>query len=361
MSDMDISSIRIEGRHRKDMGDIKALAASIAEVGLLHPVVVTPDGRLIAGQRRIEAVKTLGWQAVPVTVIDLQSIVRGEYAENVDRKDFAPSEAVAIGREREPIEREAAKRRSGTRTDLEPGVKFTGGEALDLVANTVGMSRATYNKARAVVEAAEADPDKFGAIAERMDRTGKITHAFQEMLKKQYATKEQPSMPVAKYRVIYADPPWAYGNNMPDSYGVQDNHYPTMTMKQLCDLPIRELSEDNAVLFLWVTSPILFDSLDLIKAWGFKYKASFVWDKVKHVMGHYNSVRHEMLLICVKGSCQPDVHKLYDSVITEERTEHSRKPQVFREIIDTIYPNGKRIELFARGKIANWDSYGNDI
>lgn len=174
------------------------------------------------------------------------------------------------------------------------------------------------------------------------------------------SVKETPAMPDEKYRVIYADPPWKYGNTMPDYMGVQDDHYPLMTIDEICNLPVRDLVEDNAVLFLWVTSPILEEAFQVIDAWGFKYKASFVWDKVKHVMGHYNSVRHELLLVCTRGSCTPDVKKLYDSVYSEERTEHSRKPEYFRNVIDEIYPNGKRIELFARIKVSGWEVFGNE-
>lgn len=170
-----------------------------------------------------------------------------------------------------------------------------------------------------------------------------------------------PALPDGKYRVIYADPPWKYGNTMPDYMGVQDNHYETMTVKEVCELPVKDMAGDNAVLFLWVTSPILEESFQVVNAWGFKYKASFVWDKVKHVMGHYNSVRHEILLVCTRGSCQPDIQKLFDSVYSEERTEHSTKPEYFREVIDTIYPNGKRIELFARSEHDNWNTWGNEI
>lgn len=170
-----------------------------------------------------------------------------------------------------------------------------------------------------------------------------------------------PELHDGKYRVIYADPPWKYGNTMPDYMGVQDDHYRLMTIQEICDLPIKNIAEDNSVLFIWVTSPILEDSFRVINSWGFEYKSSFVWDKVKHNMGHYNSVRHELLLVCTRGSCQPDVQKLFDSVVTEERTEHSKKPEVFRSIIDTIYPAGKRIELFAREKVDGWNSYGNEI
>jgi len=172
------------------------------------------------------------------------------------------------------------------------------------------------------------------------------------------------SLPDAKYRVLYADPPWRYGDTAGDggvqAHGVAEK-YPTMSITQLCDLPVPTLCEDHAVLFLWVTSPLLFESAAVIKAWGFTYKASFVWDKVKHNMGHYNSVRHELLLICTRGSCTPDVVELFDSVQSIERTTHSTKPEEFRTIIETLYPHGKRLELFARREAAGWDTYGNEL
>lgn len=163
-----------------------------------------------------------------------------------------------------------------------------------------------------------------------------------------------------KYRVIYADPPWSYGNNMPEYFTDAKDHYPAMSTIDICAMPINDICENDAVLFLWTTSPHLEETFEVIKAWGFKYKTSFVWDKVKHNMGHYNSVRHEFLLVCTKGSCVPDVKKLFDSVVTEERTTHSKKPETFREIIDTIYTDGNRIELFARNvNKEGWDVYGN--
>src|SRR4030095_7531257 len=96
-------------------------------------------------------------------------------------------------------------------------------------------------------------------------------------------------------------------------------------------------------------------------AWGFEYKTAFIWDKVKHNYGHYNSVRHELLLIATKGSCVPDSNELYDSVVVIEREEHSSKPEYFRSIIDEMYrPKGKdRIELFARSKLPKgWIGWG---
>jgi ParB family chromosome partitioning protein len=93
-----ITSIKIGKRHRRDLGDIDALADSIASIGLLHPVVITPAGTLVAGERRLRACERLGSTDIPVTVIDVGKIVRGEYAENAERKDFTLSEAVIVRR-----------------------------------------------------------------------------------------------------------------------------------------------------------------------------------------------------------------------------------------------------------------------
>ena len=135
-----------------------------------------------------------------------------------------------------------------------------------------------------------------------------------------------------------------------------------MTIKQLCNLDIQSLCVDDAILFLWVTSPLLEECFEVINSWGFKYKASFIWDKIKHNMGHYNSVRHEFLLLCTKGSFTPENLKLFDSVVSVEKTKkHSQKPKIFYEMIEELYPSGKKIELFARNTRKDWDSWGNEI
>lgn len=201
-------------------------------------------------------------------------------------------------------------------------------------------------------------------ISKRPDIAKKVIHGEIKpaeairQIKRERIEKEAPA-PTGKFRVIYADPPWSYGNTQPDYHTEQRDHYPVMPLSDICALPVREWAEDDAVLFLWVTSPILEESFQVIRSWGFKYKASFVWDKVHHNMGHYNSVRHEFLLVCVRGSCQPDVRKLFDSVQSIERTKHSKKPDEFYDIIETIYTHGDRLEIFARRPRSGWQRYGN--
>jgi len=187
-----------------------------------------------------------------------------------------------------------------------------------------------------------------------------VAAAIREVKKTELLKKTRP-LPSNKYRVIYADPPWSY-NDKCDSGSVQsggaEKHYPSMTISQLCTLPISDLAEKNAVLFIWTTSPLLEETFPVINAWGFEYKTSFVWDKIKHNMGHYNSVRHEFLLVCTRGSCTPDNLKLFDSVQSIERKAHSEKPDEFRKIIDTLYTEGKKIELFSRKKVSGWEYWG---
>lgn len=203
-------------------------------------------------------------------------------------------------------------------------------------------------------------PEKLEAV-ERGEKT--LSQVIREVSREENQSK-LASLPQDKFRVVYADPPWSYGNSGAgiEQYGPAERHYPSMTIAELCAMDIKSILEDDAVLFLWVTSPLLDECWPVIKAWGFEYKTSFVWDKVKHNYGHYNSVRHELLLICTRGSCTPDDKTLFDSVQTIERSDkHSEKPEEFRRIIDQLYKHGKRIELFARTKAQGWEVYGNEL
>jgi len=184
-------------------------------------------------------------------------------------------------------------------------------------------------------------------------------------LKKQNIA-DQPPMPDAKFRVIYADPPWKYGDTREglDKWAgtAAEDHYPTMSIEELCALPVKDIAAENAVLFMWVTSPLLAECWPVIAAWGFKYKASFIWDKVRHNFGHYNSVRHELLLLCTRGSCLPDGEPNTDSVVSIERnSRHSEKPIFFIELIESTYKTGKKIELFSRRKRDGWEAWGNEV
>ena len=164
--------------------------------------------------------------------------------------------------------------------------------------------------------------------------------------------------------MLYADPPWKYGDERQglNGYTAAVDHYPTMSLNEICDLPVSDLAHDNAVLFLWAPAPLLTEAVQVVQAWRFKYKTHFVWAKLKHNVGHYISVRHEDLLICTHGSCTPDSSTLPNSVQHIERGKHSVKPVAFYDIIESMYTKGPYLELvrfawiwlFLRGKIQTW-------
>src|SRR6516164_1047661 len=255
-----IDKIIVGKRIRRDLGDIAPLAANIAELGLLQPIVVTPDGRLIAGERRILAAKSLGWVEIPINVIDLAAVVRGEYAENTERKDFTWSEAVAIKRALEPLEKAAAKERQGTRTDKHPGKLPTSsqGRAADKAAKATRMSRRTLEKAEAVVDAAEIEPERFGKLKEDMDRTGQVNGPFKRlkvMRQAEEIRKEPPPLPGnGPYRVIIADPPWPYDVRQEDPSHRATHPFPQMSIAQICAMKVQEIAHDDCILWLWATN-----------------------------------------------------------------------------------------------------------
>ena len=156
-----ISSITIGDRHRRDMGDLRALANSIAEVGLLHPIGVLASGELVFGERRLRACRDLlGWTEIPARIVNLRSIAAGELHENQIRKDFTPSERVAIER---TINAEL-ERRQGARSDLAQNLAPSDKDRVaKRSARLAGFgNRETARQARAVVEAAERDPENSG-------------------------------------------------------------------------------------------------------------------------------------------------------------------------------------------------------
>jgi ParB-like chromosome segregation protein Spo0J len=203
MTTVPITDIKIGERHRKDLGDIDALAKSINEVGLLQPVVLTPDLELVAGHRRIEALKRLGLAEVPARVLELSPVemLQAEHDENEVRKNFTPSELVAIGRTLEVEVAKAAEARKRA-TQAKPGEGKVGGDlevttgneqakTRDIVADALGVSGMHYQRAKRVVEAAEADPESFGDLVDQMDETGSVAPIFDELKRRKEGTTEK--------------------------------------------------------------------------------------------------------------------------------------------------------------------------
>jgi ParB-like chromosome segregation protein Spo0J len=195
-----VETVRVEARHRRDLGDIGPLAESIAQIGLIHPITVTAAGYLIAGQRRLEAHRKLGRDRIPARVItDITGAVerlRIERDENTARKPMTPEELVSLGRALEELERPGARERQqragrengrGIASDQENGTYSRGAETREVVAAAIGMSPTSYQRARAVVAAATdpaATPEDravAGQALAEMNETGLITPAYEKI------------------------------------------------------------------------------------------------------------------------------------------------------------------------------------
>jgi ParB/RepB/Spo0J family partition protein len=362
-----ISEIRIGERHRRDLGDITGLAASIDEVGLLHPVVIRGDGTLIAGERRLRACQSLGWVQIPVTAVDLADIVRGELHENAARKDFLPSEIDAIRRALEPQEKAAAKERQGARNDIRESFPDVGEQRVrDKIGAFAGVSGRTVEKIAAVIDAAAADPI-FRPLVEKMDETGRVNGIYQQLKMARQAASirnEAPPLPGhGPYRVIVCDPPWPYIKRTNDPSHRGASPYPSMTIDQICAVPVGSIAHGDCVLWLWTTNVHLItgDALKVLNAWGFEPKTMLTWAKSKFGTGDWLRGQTEHSIMAVRG--RPTVALTNQTtLLNAEAGAHSAKPRRFYELVESLCPAPRYATLFHRGSTRpNWDGHGDEI
>ena len=187
------------------------------------------------------------------------------------------------------------------------------------------------------------------------------------------------SLPNKKYRVIYADPPWDFKNwsdkgmyvpPVKGKGGGSKNatmHYPCMSIKDICEIPVSKIADDNCVLLMWTTDPMLEKSFDVIKSWGFTYKTmGFVWAKTNKTnlgffkgLGYWTRANPEYCLLATKGKPKR-VSNNVNTLVVSDRREHSRKPDEMYTRIEKLL-DGPYVELFARNTKDGWDSWGNEV
>lgn len=185
-----------------------------------------------------------------------------------------------------------------------------------------------------------------------------------------------------KYNIIYADPPWKYKDKLTTQGGGSDRHYPTMSLGEIASLPVRNYVAADAVLFMWVTWPFLYESEAILWAWGFKYKTiGFIWLKINRRrdpdqgsmfaedhfavddflgMGTWTRSNTEFCILATKGKpkrASTNVRQLIFSPIME----HSKKPREVRSKIVGLCGDLPRLEMFARNRVEGWDAFGNQV
>ena len=209
---------------------------------------------------------------------------------------------------------------------------------------------------------ASLDDEEFESAVrdqEEVTTRGVLRVAEQKRRQDRDATLADFAPPMGQYSIIVADPPWRYemrGANVGNRS--IEKHYPTMSLEEICTLPIP--AGDNALLYLWATAPKLAEAFQVMEAWQFDYRTCAVWVKDKIGLGYHFRNKHELLLVGRRGNMPaPEPGTQLDSVVAE-RTEHSRKPDVFYDMVAACYPNLPRLEMFARGPRDGWDVWGNE-
>jgi N6-adenosine-specific RNA methylase IME4 len=161
-----------------------------------------------------------------------------------------------------------------------------------------------------------------------------------------------------KFGTIYADPPWQYGNQ--GTRASTGNHYNTMSLDDICSMPIESLAADDAHLHLWTTNVFLFDAKRVMDAWGFEYRSVFVWVKPQMGIGNYWRVSHEFLLLGIRGNAKRFNEHNHKSWAEIDRSKHSAKPEQIRQTIERV-SNGPYLELFGRKQVHGWTVFGNQV
>ena len=359
------------------------LVADIREHGLHEPIVVFED-KILDGRNRYRACDAAGVEPT-FTVYSGDDPVSYVVSLNLRRRHLSESQRAMVAAK-------LATLKDGQRADLVEGLPIgRASEMLNVGERSVARAREVQEHGApelihaveqgSVSVSAAADVATLSAQEQReivargereilraaqdiRARKAEIRRA--ERIERLAATCNQsaPFPSDRRYAVLYADPPWHF-NVYNEESGIESaagNHYSTMSLEEICALPLLSLASPDAALFMWTTVPHLRESFDVLVAWGFEYKTNIVWVKDKIGLGYFVRNQHELLLVATRGDMpSPSPANRPPSVISASRREHSRKPDEAYALIERMYPDLPKIELFARQARPGWAAWGNEV
>jgi N6-adenosine-specific RNA methylase IME4 len=349
------------------------LKADIRARGVMVPVEYDDQGEILDGHHRVRACRELGIAEWPrITRLGLDTIGKRLHARklNLARRhlDQAQKRGLIEAQLRDTPGRSNRQIAGGLGVDHKTvGAvrdKLSGGEIpqLDRVTGSDGK---IYPASRPTgYRFVDRSPEgRRGILAEakeiRAEKDEQRRAARDEKLI-ELSRNNAPLRSDRRFPIVYSDPPWRYDHPYSAATKIE-NHYPTMADADICALPVADICTHDAMLFLWVPSPLLKKGMAVLEAWGFEYRTCAVWDKLTIGMGIYFRQQHELLLLASRGkSIVPDPAQLSPSVVSIPRGEHSAKPAAFHELIERMYPTLPKIELFARSRRDGWEAWGNE-
>ena len=357
------------------------LEENILHDGIRDALIVW-DGILLDGHNRYEIAQKYD---LPYEVQEMNFDSRADaeiwvIKNQFGRRNISAYDRGILGRKLKPLIASKAKENQGTRTDLtfvsndtevKPPEKI---DTLEEIAKVAGISRATMARIdkieeqappeiKAAVKSGEMSINQAYQATRREEKKAEVQKRIEEYAEVQTGVIDIEK-PEKKYNIIYADPPWRYWESGNKN---QSEHYKTMTIDDICNLPIKDIAAEDSVLFLWVTYPILAEAFRVIESWGFKYStAAFVWVKKNKAAdspffgcGAWTRANSELCLLATRGSVQR-LDATISQIVESPIEEHSKKPDIVRELIERLVGKLPRVELFCRNPADGWDVWGNE-
>ena len=339
----------------------------------IREAIITWHGYIIDGHNRYEIATKhkLKYESIEKSFDSEDDVKEWMIHNQFGRRNLSNYQRSVLALELESVFSARAKEKQGQRTDIKQiSAESKPIETRKELAKIANVSHDTIAKVKVIQ--ATATPEVKAKLS-----TGEVSinQVYQEIKKEEKKTErlnqieeikikiEEENLTVEnkKYHVIAIDPPWNYkekGGFSSEDYDSKSNRgavdYPTMNLEQIKKIELPEA--EDCVLFLWTTHSFLKDSFEILENWGYNYKATLVWDKVKMGLGRTIRMQVEFCLIAIKGN--PIINGSSErDIITEARREHSRKPEAFYEMVDRMCI-GNKLDYFSRNNRINWEHYG---
>ncbi len=374
------------------------LCQSISEIGLLNPVTITDENILIAGRNRVEACRKLGWIEIPVGVVSLDVVdcQIAEIDENLIRDELTVLDrSEQLARRKQLYEAKHPETKSG-RAQADGMNRKLGHNVAELISatftsDTAAKTSVTPRTIRQEVQIAEAIQEdvkeqirqtpiadsktellKLARMPEQQQRAvaekissgaAKSVKEAERAIRKEGIVEsihlEPPALPEGPFRVIVIDPPWQYNARAEDATHRAGNPYPDMTLDQIKALPVAKLAHVDCIVWLWTTNAFLKEAFECLESWGFENKTVLTWVKPRMGLGDWLRGTTEHCLMAVRG--KPVVVLTNQTTALSAATrEHSRKPDEFYAMVDTLCP-GNKLEMFAREPREGWQAWGAEV
>jgi len=344
------------------------LEKSIDKEGIRNPIMIW-KGFIVDGHNRYNiATKTnIKFKTKDIKFKDRSEAILWIINNQLGRRNISAYDRTRLALRYEEILKTKAKENQSTHT--KQGYQ-TFGKAVHIdkeIAEIAKVSHYTVSKVKFIEDKADKKTkeklskgeETINKVYTNLKRKEKVKDIHEELSKPNFKTN-------SKYEIVYADPAWNYNKKIGE--GMAHEQYITSSLETMKQIPINNISAENAILAMWVTMPMLEEGLELMKSWGFKYKTClFNWIKLNKNgkpffgIGNYTKSNSELCLLGVKGKGLMVLDNTISQIIMKEKTIHSKKPEEVRDLIVQLFGDRKRIELFAREKVKGWDNHGNEV